>query len=286
MATSEYGFCFVAQRGKLEVQGLLLALSLAKNVRCSYEMIAAVPIGYGEISPETSEVLATLGTQIVGITNHIHCDYPIGNKLSCLRTANEITKARYLIFLDTDMFCNLTFDGVPEIDSYDLSLRAAGFARWKDEAQWEPLYQMFGLPLPSERIHSLRTHEKMLPYFNGGFIGSHAQSAFPEMWLETAQIIYQRFQGDRSRLHWLDQIAIPIAMQRLGMSYQCVDPKYNSTPATRDGAIFQHYHYFRRLTEEIPQCASLLADIFQRYPFLKEKVGHLMESCKESSLLK
>jgi hypothetical protein len=170
---------------------------------------------------------------MVGITNQISHDYPIGNKLSCVGRASDVTNARYVIFLDTDMLCNLPFDGVPGIEAYDLSLRVAGFAKWKDEAQWEPLYKMFGLPLPSERILSLRSEEKMLPYFNAGFIGLHAKSAFPRRWLETAQTIYQRFQGDRSRLHWLDQIAIPITMQRLELRYQCVAPKYNSTPTTR-----------------------------------------------------
>jgi hypothetical protein len=45
-------------------------------------------------------------------------------------------------------------------------------------------------------------------------------------------------------------------------------------------AIFQHYHHFRRLWEEIPQCQPLLADIFQRYPWLQERVMMLMENKK------
>jgi len=275
--TPEYAFCFVLQRGKLELQGLLLVLSLVKNVRCSYEIIVAVPNLYGEISREVSEVLEALGVKIVYIKNQISSDYPIGNKFSCVEHADNVTNARYLVFLDTDMFCNQSFDSVPEIEKYDLSLRVAGFAKWKNEEQWEPLYKMFDLPLPIERIFSLRTEEKMLPYFNGGFIGLHAKSSFPQTWLETAQIIYKSFQGERSRLHWLDQIAIPITIQRLGLRYQCVAPKYNSTPTTREGAIFQHYHHFHRLWEEIPLCKPLLVSIFHDYPWLQERVNKFME---------
>ncbi|MEM7532589.1 MAG: hypothetical protein AAF639_10465 [Chloroflexota bacterium] len=133
----EYAFCFVAQRGKLEIQALLLALSLAKNVHCSYEIIAAVPTSYGVLDPVVQNLFVELNVRFVEITNQISHDYPIGNKLSCLQKANRVTNARYLLFLDTDMFCNLPFKGVPDIDRFDVGLRVAGFAKWKDESHWK-----------------------------------------------------------------------------------------------------------------------------------------------------
>ena len=282
MKNSQYCFCFVSQSGDLEIQSLLLAASLSKNVQCSYEMIAAIPLEYGELKETTYTIFRELNVKTINISNPIKKTYKIGNKLSCLEKASKITRARYVIFLDTDIVCNRNFHEVKNIEKYDISARVVGEPCrkwWKNESKWKPLYDMFGLQLPKERILS-ETQELILPFFNAGFIAIHKNSAFPAKWRELSQIIYENFYNEASerkkkkkKKHFTDQLSIPIAIRALELNYQCLDHKYNSAPFIKEGAIFLHYHNLNELFINYPECTPLLSHILKKYPQLADMLA-------------
>src|SRR4051794_34390253 len=96
-----YAFVFVCQAGPLENKALLLAASLKRHLRVEHELIAAVPQPaerWGTLSEDTTELLRSLGVRVEPISNEIDPDYPIGNKVSCMRLAVRTDR---LVFLDS-----------------------------------------------------------------------------------------------------------------------------------------------------------------------------------------
>src|SRR3954447_24357047 len=96
-----YAFVFVCQAGGLETQALLLAASLKRHLRCAHELIAAVPgpaRRWGTLAPETGTLLKQLGVRVEPIANEVDPDYPIGNKVSCMRVpAGGADRLRFLL---------------------------------------------------------------------------------------------------------------------------------------------------------------------------------------------
>src|SRR5829696_3659607 len=87
-----YAFVFVCQAGGLENKSLLLAASLKRHLRCDYELIAAVPAPaerWGTLSHDTEGLLKEFGVRVEPVTNDVDPDYPIGNKVACMRLATR-----------------------------------------------------------------------------------------------------------------------------------------------------------------------------------------------------
>jgi hypothetical protein len=65
-----FAFVFICQRGRLEIESLLLAASLKRFLRGEFELIAAVPTSIellGEPRPTTLELLRRLGVRIAKV---------------------------------------------------------------------------------------------------------------------------------------------------------------------------------------------------------------------------
>ena len=106
----KYCFVFVCQQGELEIKSMLLAASLKENLRCNYELIAAIPqpeSRWGKISENTEKLIKKLGIRKVEIENQIDLNYPIGNKVSCFGIESGADK---IIFLDSDILCVRNFN--------------------------------------------------------------------------------------------------------------------------------------------------------------------------------
>ncbi len=278
---TSYSFCFVCQRGVIEVMALLLVMSLRRNLFCRYELIAAWPSEYGELRPWLLLELERQGVKMIEIKNKITKSYAIGNKLSCLEEAAKIAIGDYLVFLDTDIFCNESFYGVQEMRGCGVGVRVAGKAHLGEgEEGWKKLYDQFDLELPIERVECGRTHQISLPYFNAGFLAVQKGSELPSLWLKTAQAIFNR--EIFFELRFLDQVSLPIAIARAGIKYCCLPEKYNSIPANSDVAIFNHYHNFLILRDRVPQCRDLLNELLDshdrlQYEFEKYYLSYKLE---------
>ena len=105
----KYCFVFICQKGHLEIESVLLAASLKRNLKCEYELIAAIPTFDDKLEkPEefTINILHDLGVRTVYFTNNLLAKYPIKvaylmtNKFYCLTITNDANK---LIFLDSDI---------------------------------------------------------------------------------------------------------------------------------------------------------------------------------------
>jgi hypothetical protein len=271
----KYAIIFVCQAGELEIKSLLLATSLTRYLTGDYELIAAVPqspIHNSHLSDDSQTLLRTLKIRQVSITNPINEDYPIGNKIAALDIQ---TSAEQVIFLDSDILClrtlapHLLFSAAVNAKPADLTNFAG------DLVFWQAVYNLFALPLPTRRVLSSVSGELMLPYFNAGVIAINNGLGFAQMW-QACCLAIDAEPTITNKRPWLDQIALPIAIAKLGLAVHCLDERFNypahlkPLPTNQNALPFLcHYHWPAVIRRE-PLLNQLVIELTTAYPLLKK----------------
>jgi hypothetical protein len=273
---TRHAFVFVCQAGELEIKALLLAASLKRYLRCAHELIAAVPTPastWGELTPETRELLQQLGVRIEPIVNPIDPDYKIGNKLACLDVP---TRADRIVFLDSDILCLRDF-GEPDCLRVPFAAKPADLRTFAAGAEaWAPLYAAAGVALPDLRLPTTVSGEFGLAYFNSGVIFAAAAAGLGRVWIDCARTILQ-VPAMREQRHWLDQVSLAIAVHKLGLSYSGLDERFNFPahlkPVPDEQPFFCHYHWPRIVRGE-PVLIDLVRDLAREYPAIARRMAH------------
>ncbi len=245
---ARFCFVFICQAGDLEIKSLLLAVTLKAMLRSNYELVAAVPgpaSVWGEPSADTLAALAALGVRVAPIVNPIGPHYPIGNKLACHAVP---TSADIVVFLDSDIVCmrDLPDDAMRQSSfaAKPADLRTVSASR----AVWEPIYAAAGVAMPDALMATTVSGEPGPPYFNSGVVFAERAAGLSAAWIECARIIDASGAIGDNR-HWLDQISLPVAVYKLGLSYTVLDENYNFPahlkPVPDAAPIFCHYHWPR-----------------------------------------
>jgi hypothetical protein len=268
----EYSFVFVCQKGDLELKAMLLAASLDRFVSCPFEMVAAVPHPedrFGVLAPATVRMLEGLKVRIVPITNQVDPTYPIANKISAMAIA---TNGLRRIFLDSDIVCTRELAVDPRLTVPFGAAPAAGLTWGKGADDWDRAYGLFGLTTPAVRVKTLRTREETPPYYNAGFIMARhdAADALASTWLDSALRI-DRDPDIQNKRPWLDQIALPIAVTRLGLPHHFLDETFNHPGDASVLPQFCHYHAPLR-AKRLPVVRALVRDMVERHPALRDRV--------------
>ncbi|HPJ97822.1 MAG TPA: sulfotransferase, partial [Syntrophales bacterium] len=267
-----YCFVFICQQGDLEIKSMLLAASLKQYLNCSSDLVAAVPQPeekWGSPAPSTIKQLEELGARIVNITNDIHPDYPIGNKVSCLRIP---TKADKVIFMDSDMLCLRPFKDEDRF-AIPFNAKPADLSTYAvDEALWRKIYHCAGAEMPSLKLPTTVSGDYMPPYFNAGFIAIDAGTPLGDVWLDCCRKI-DADSGIPNKRPWLDQIALPVALQKLKLAFDSLDEGYNypahlKTINPRQIPFFCHYHHPEVIRRE-PLMNRLVCDLADRFPVMR-----------------
>jgi hypothetical protein len=246
MKTNKTSISFVAHKGLLEIQAVLLAASLRYYNGDKYCLYACVPEEQGGIesgvTEETKFYLKKLNVNLVEVKNHIGSDYMIGNKLECLDCNNH----PYRVFLDTDMLCCSSIK-FPEIKSRSIALKPAdrNTCTW-DEDMWSLAYSKYSESTLEQEDYVVSTafREKMRPYFNAGMIAINQFEGLSSTWIEIAK----KLDVDNDFTHkrpWLDQLALPLAIKKEELKVTCLTEYYNLPanikPVLKDEGIV-HYH--------------------------------------------
>ncbi|RLD68597.1 MAG: hypothetical protein DRI95_02585, partial [Bacteroidetes bacterium] len=263
----KFCFVFICQKGELELKAMLLAASLKENLRGNYELVAAIPEPksiWGEISPLTKKLISQFGIRTVGIKNEIDINYPIGNKLACF---NIQTDADKIVFLDSDILCLKPF--YPE-EHFTAQFCATPINRhWFNE--WKQVYELFDIPYPTERFRTKLTNEEILPCYNAGLIVVDNGLDFSNEWIECCKII-DGAEHIVDKRPWLDQIALPIAVNLLNLKTKVLDKRFNYPHACPIVAETPFFHHFPGLTyilnEEIVH--NFILALTKKHPLLKE----------------
>jgi len=242
----QYSFVFVCQQGDMELQALLLAASLRRHLSDDHEIVAAIPSPFdiwGTVSPITIQILEELNVRQVTITNKISGHYGVGNKLSCLTVA---TSGCQKILLDSDILCLRNFIHNEAFAGHISAKPADVDTLGRTTISWAPLYRHFGLELPKDKVTTTVSKQAVLPYFNAGVVAVSADNEFGKVWIDTC-IQLRQLDKKMQDLFWLDQIALPIAARRLGLTIESLDEHYNYPlhfkPISQDDLpLFVHYH--------------------------------------------
>jgi hypothetical protein len=260
---ADFAFVFVYHGGELEIKALLLAASLRATLGRAPELIAAVPQPsevWGAPSAAGLALLDALTVRVLTVDNPIDATYPIGNKLACLGVA---TRARTVVVLDSDILCLRPFDHDPAA--------VTGFAAKPADKRtfpgglevWQPLYAAVGTRPYPDQVTTTFSGESGPPYFNSGVIFTRRPSELGAAWIACARRIDPRLQ-DIGQRHWLDQVALPLAVRCCGMGFTVLDERWN------------HPAHLRRLDDALPYfCHYHWPSVIAREPRLRDRVRAL-----------
>lgn len=256
--------CFVAQTGGLAINAALLALSLRETHGTMLQILAGVPnqaADCGSLKEEEVALLEALDVQLIEIENPISSDYKVANKIGCLDKALEVTNRPYLAFLDSDIVCLAPICS-PISEEWDVAVKPVDIAnRGKNKGVWKKLYEICNTKMPNKYLQATVTGERMLPYYNSGFILIKTAQAgnFGRYWATIAQKCYAAKQdnpdiiiGDESslspmkRIINIDQFSLPIAIQSLDLRTYILDERWNFPlnfrSAIPSDTMIVHYH--------------------------------------------
>lgn len=250
---------FVCEPGRLEAQAVVLAASL-REWHPDLELVAAAPRAPADV---TSRVLSDLRVRIEPIVNPVAEDYPIGHKVAALGAG---LPRGLRLFLDTDTLCVRPLDW-QVVRTHPFAAKSADMATFGDTPTWQRLYQRFGLALPPQRMVASVSEVLMHPYFNAGMIATTEAAGLAPEWARICRAI-DAMEDINPRRPWLDQIALPIAVARLGLAWRSLDEAWNypahMKPLGADAAIV-HYHQPAVVARE-PRLWTQVGQLLARHP--------------------
>lgn len=287
-----YSFAFVCHKGGLELKALLLAASIALNARCKYEIVVCVPQPesiWGVPAPETMDLLNRLGARMLPVSN------PLASRLQKTGKdpfyfchANKIdavsmkTRADKIISMDTDIVLLKGFSDESAFPNQIDAKPVDVLAYIKDDETWQRLYKECRVKLPVQKFLSSHSHEPTYPYFNSGVIAIDPGTKLSKVWWEMAEKV-SRFDWMPPRELYSDQVALPIAIQKLGLKYGLLPEDFNfpvHLKPLETVPTLGHYHGPRRLRTQ-PFLCSKIMEIAREHPAILK----MIEADKEWSFL-
>jgi hypothetical protein len=276
-----YAFVFVCQKGELEGMALLLAASLRRFLRCSYELIAALPKPiekWGMPSDTTLALLNRMGVRIEYIENQISGQQNgdlLTNKIYCL---NIPTKMDKLIFVDSDILCLREFSGN---DRFAIPFNAAP-TFLATGRRWPQVYEAADCPMPTTVMKPLFSDDEQPPYFNSGFvaIASSLAPQLAEVWLDCFHRIDQSGVL-KDNPYFREQMALAVAVIKMGLPYDVLDENYNFWVKARlldpqKLPYFLHHTWPHPPDHNQPILKQTVRSLVNEYPEMREFV----EQCR------
>lgn len=218
-----FSFVYIVEPPGYEI----MACSLLASIRAQFgDGVKA--IGYcpehrmHELHPAVLKAHEMMGGEIRPMRTEGMWDspYPHGNKIIA---AMQPRDTEWSAFVDSDVLF-LRPNSVANIArAGHVSCSAAASMRWAGEEIWDVIYATFGMPIPEERIRLMRQSRKpRIPYFSAGFVifpeTPGPGGRFPDVWYDTARIL-DRVETLENRRPYLDQMTLPVAIQRAGLRW-------------------------------------------------------------------
>ncbi len=239
----------IVQNGRLAYEALLLAASVARSSPdTTLTLLEPQP---GPLWPQNPtlhddlrNVLLELGAEIVPFENSVFgARYPHGNKIEALKL---LPGGKPFLFLDTDTLVTGALNSVPfDFDRPTASLRREN--TWPKVLPngpslhqiWAALYNHFGIDFAAsqDQNRDFVDWQRYL-YFNAGFFFGRCPKAFGDTFLHFAREIEdnppEELAGQKLD-PWLDQIALPLVIQKMGGGRDTLPP------GLMDGEVTCHY---------------------------------------------
>lgn len=217
---------FIVEPPSYQVMACYLAASLRECFGQSVALVGYCPAHKLDlVSPDVKDALGRMGCDLRPMQTEGRFDppYPHGNKL--LATL-EPRDTEFSCFMDSDILClrpneveNLLREGC-------VSLTPAASMGWGKQSIWPEVYAAAGQKMPEERLNLMKYPKtrKVVPYFSSGLFCFPEQyrtpdgKSFPQVWMEVAQQL-DRAMDLPAKRPYLDQISLPLAIQRAGLTW-------------------------------------------------------------------
>lgn len=228
--TSRFSIVFVVDPPGLVLDSILLLASIRRHLPdahvvpyCPAAKAATLPAQLIEFFRHHDAPIRFMQTEGV-----FDVPYKQGNKLIAVAAERETEGT---LFLDSDTMVMRAFDAEDLFAPGALAVAPEGRLTWgKAPEMWPSAYATFGLTVPETRIQMARSGAASPPYFNAGVVAfpnrTPSGDHFGTLWLETSRQI-DRNEQVSGRRPWLDQIALPIAMVRAGLSMHLLSKDWN-----------------------------------------------------------
>ena len=256
---------FIVEPPKYEQMACYLAGSLRQQFGKSIELVGYCPeTKIDTVSKDVIAVLAKLDCKVrpFKVEGRFNPAYPHGNKILATLEPRE---TEFSAFFDSDVLCLRPNKVENIVKEGHVSLTPAASMVWGTGKTWNLIYQTCGMPLPEDRIKLMRQKgdRERIPYFSSGlfsFPEKHRNTdgkTFPEVWMEIAQII-DRNEEVPGRRPYLDQISLPLAIQKAGLQWNILPEE-------------QHYILGGSLRgEPLPEGRDIYTVHYRKWEILRE----------------
>ena len=210
-----------------------LAASIRKFMPPEVKLIGYCPAHrWDEMNPNAVEVLRRLRCEIRPIVTEGRFDppYPHGNKILAALAPKETD---FAAFLDSDMLLMQDCTIEELVSPGQIGMVPSTSMRWAPQTVWQDIYGHFDMPVPNERILMTRDQrQRVVPYFNAGLFvidetfRTPDGQRFAEVWMDCAQTL-DRHPTLENKRPYLDQMTLPLATLRAGMTWRIMPEKYN-----------------------------------------------------------
>lgn len=213
---------FIVEPPKYESLACYLAASIRQHLDPDIALVGYCPAHrMHEVDPAVAETLRRLRCDLRPIDTDDAFDppYPHGNKiLACMQPRDTAWGG----FLDSDILFLRPHDISRFLRPGHVACSVAASIRWAPPDLWQAAYGAFGLPVPQERVTLMRQKTpQVAPYFSSGFLlfPEAAADGFAATWLDTARKLDGVPALAPHRRPYLDQISLPVAIRRAGLSW-------------------------------------------------------------------
>lgn len=265
-----YGFTFVIQPNRLEIQSALLAISLREHFPDA--MMFAGVSDHDNVQWETYELMQKLGVDWCPIEPLFDPSYRYANKMYTMKYALHRLPTEFVTFFDSDMICLDRFEYTGDWDLYmSIITMNRGDRAINNPENWKRVYDLFGREVPEETSKILITGEKTVPYYNAGFVGVRKEAApdFGEKWLNYSKILHAQGKGIPMFKH-LDQIALSV----VATEYNVLDleERYNKhttvRPLGNQQVFMAHYHHETSFFQQ-HRLRNFFKEALTKYPLVR-----------------
>lgn len=262
MAAPDLTFVYIVEPPDYQIYACTLLASIRRYFPPEVKAIGYCPEHrMAELHPAVIKAHDMMGAEIRPMRTEGMWDtpYPHGNKIIA---AMQRRDGAFSAFVDSDVLFLRPNSTANLCQAGQVSVSVAASMVWAEQSIWDTIYGTFDMPIPEQRIRLMRQSGRpVIPYFSAGLVvfpeAPGPGGRFPEIWYDTARQL-DRVESLDKRRPYLDQMTLPVAIQRAGLGWNILPEEQHyilggrlrGTPLPEGREIFTvHYRQLAVLKE-------------------------------------
>lgn len=278
MGRTPLNVCCIAQKGRFEVQAMILVASLQGKLPPETRMIVGYPEPesyFGKPDSRTTDFLGEHGVEILHFENPLIAKYGDSRTYQMLH-ANKIfllevmaDRCEKILFLDSDQIAYEPLKDLPW-DIMQLGLRSAGWSHWVHAAPFQhQIHEIAGVSMPLRS--SLKRHPSDPAQYC--IVIDDVETSFIAVTSETVKrmsrkwvAIFEKAGSTAAKdLYHLEELACSTAIRSLSIPYVELSSPLDT---------IVHYTWMPNLTNNHAAVAELRS-IVGKYPYIRRRAAEL-----------